>query len=347
MQGVREANPRLLHDKHPKHPLTLSPSVPYRDNRFSCKVCNQWYSTSDQWVYRCESCKFDVHLDCLGSANMVTADGLSAVENKWKLDLPTDFREKSAEHDDMTHYLKVECESVLSSVTYLVASYSMSAPPLNENKAYKCDTCDDYVLHVRCALFPENFQHDFHNHQLSLIPNVADDFTCKACAKRIQGFAYHCDTCADDYSLHPICSSAHEKVQHDKHAKHPLTLSASVPYRNNRFECKVCKKRDSTSDQWIYRCASCKFDVHLDCASSAKVVAVAAAGASSNGSRRGRSNVLIPIGVRVASKAASSAVAGATRKAVGATEHVVHSAGDAVSGAFGKVVGFFGDAFGD
>ncbi|KAK1261850.1 hypothetical protein QJS04_geneDACA018920 [Acorus gramineus] len=191
--------------------------------------------------------------------------------------------------------------------------------------------------------WPENIQHVFHNHQLSFIPNVDGNFTCKACAKCIQGSAYRCNTCANDYSLHPLCSSAHQKVQHDMHPKHPLTLSASVPNRNNGFECKVCKQRVSTSDQWVYRCASCKFDVHLDCASSAKVVAVAAGGAS----RLGRSNVFSAIFVRGASKAVSSTVAGATRKAIGAIEHAVHSAGGAVSGAFGKVVRFCGDAFGD
>ncbi|KAK1262261.1 hypothetical protein QJS04_geneDACA018919 [Acorus gramineus] len=141
-------------------------------------------------------------------------------------------------------------------------------------RAYKCNSSCDYVLHMTCSRLAEYIQHKFHNHPLVLIPRPSrgdDLFTCKACAKLIQGFSYRCELC-DDFNLHSLCYFMPHKVQHDKHPKHPLTLSSSVPYRDNRFSCKVCNQWYSTSDQWVYRCESCKFDVHLDCLGSANMV---------------------------------------------------------------------------
>lgn len=54
---------RVTHPNHP-HPLGLTFASPYGEKLgFSCDVCSR-IGSGDQWLYRCVSCEFDVHLQC-------------------------------------------------------------------------------------------------------------------------------------------------------------------------------------------------------------------------------------------------------------------------------------------
>ncbi|KAF9624713.1 hypothetical protein IFM89_013251 [Coptis chinensis] len=54
----------LKHQSHP-HPLSLTFNPPYPTNGFYCDICQRL--GSKYWLYRCNACEFDVHLDCATS----------------------------------------------------------------------------------------------------------------------------------------------------------------------------------------------------------------------------------------------------------------------------------------
>ncbi|MCL7031723.1 hypothetical protein MKW94_005548 [Papaver nudicaule] len=59
----------LNHNSHPQHPLSLTFLIPYPTNDFSCDICKN--TGSKCWLYRCNACLFDVHLNCAtGSASI-------------------------------------------------------------------------------------------------------------------------------------------------------------------------------------------------------------------------------------------------------------------------------------
>jgi hypothetical protein len=51
----------LTHQSH-HHQLNLTPFAPYPNMSFSCDMCHNF--GSKQWLYRCNLCGFDAHLDC-------------------------------------------------------------------------------------------------------------------------------------------------------------------------------------------------------------------------------------------------------------------------------------------
>ncbi|KAI3830501.1 hypothetical protein MKW98_030664 [Papaver atlanticum] len=105
-------------------------------------------------------------------------------------------------------------------------------------------------------------------HPLSLLsspPYPEGIFNCDACSRPDKGFCYHCKECKVD--LHVHCASLPLSVNHNSHPQHQLTLTYQIPYPTKDFSCDICK--NSGSKCWIYRCNSCEFDAHLNCATTA------------------------------------------------------------------------------
>jgi len=50
----------IIHNCH-EHPLKLLPSVYF--GAYQCNICT---NSGDNWVYHCDPCQFDAHIDCLG-----------------------------------------------------------------------------------------------------------------------------------------------------------------------------------------------------------------------------------------------------------------------------------------
>ncbi|KAJ6815238.1 putative basic proline-rich protein-like [Iris pallida] len=137
--------------------------------------------------------------------------------------------------------------------------------PARGGYAYACSPCS-YVLHVQCSQMPPLIHHASHRaHPLSLLPLPAypeGSFDCDACASPGTGFSYHCATCGVD--LHTLCASLPLSVPpHPALHPHPLALAFAPPYDNKAFSCDVCGGLGSS--QWLYRCAPCEFDAHLEC----------------------------------------------------------------------------------
>ncbi|KAJ8563326.1 hypothetical protein K7X08_031778 [Anisodus acutangulus] len=140
---------------------------------------------------------------------------------------------------------------------------------------YICRPCN-FTLHLSCAKFPQLITHPSHpNHPLNLLPTSkypGGQFSNDACKNRGTGFSYHCSSC--EFDLHVICASKPLKITHQLH-QCSLELTFKNPYANTKgFSCDVCHKIGAK--QWLYRCPTCEFDVHLDCLTSAPRQAVQA-----------------------------------------------------------------------
>ncbi|KAK4414405.1 hypothetical protein Salat_2853500 [Sesamum alatum] len=129
---------------------------------------------------------------------------------------------------------------------------------------YSCTTCD-FFLHKKCFDMPKKITHPSHkDHAFTLLPEPAYAeglFNCDACGETGSGFSYHCKPCGID--LHVLCAAMPMSVTHVWHT-HALALTFGSPYSDKAFVCDICKSPGS--DHWLYRCSSCGFDAHLNCA---------------------------------------------------------------------------------
>ncbi|KAL2461312.1 Cysteine/Histidine-rich C1 domain family protein [Abeliophyllum distichum] len=132
---------------------------------------------------------------------------------------------------------------------------------------YSCTTCN-YFLHKKCSEMPQKINHPFHQqHVFSLLPKPIYPngcFNCDACGQVGNGFSYHCKVCTLD--MHILCAVMPLSLTHASHP-HKLNLVFECPYPTKSFSCDICTKEGS--NHWLYRCSSCGFDAHLNCAKGA------------------------------------------------------------------------------
>ncbi|KAM7512288.1 hypothetical protein LguiB_011163 [Lonicera macranthoides] len=64
-----------------------------------------------------------------------------------------------------------------------------------------------------------------------------------------------------------VCSV--REIKHESHLKHPLALISSPLYQSSNFTCDACLRVGSS---FAYQCKTCKFDLHVNCASLPKTV---------------------------------------------------------------------------
>ncbi|CAN6464073.1 unnamed protein product [Victoria cruziana] len=154
-------------------------------------------------------------------------------------------------------HIKTQCCGPLSSCSNHGRS---SSEPL-----YACEPCNFYA-HKGCLELPQLITHPSHPaHRLTLLPLCSypgATFSCDACSRSSSCFSYNCAHCSFD--LHVYCATMPLTVSHRSHP-HRLSLSFACPYpEDGDFNCDLCRGRGGSA--WLYRCAYCGFDAHLDCA---------------------------------------------------------------------------------
>ncbi|EEF31836.1 uncharacterized protein LOC8269741 [Ricinus communis] len=136
---------------------------------------------------------------------------------------------------------------------------------------YSCNPCN-FTLHLSCSQLPSLITHPSHpNHTLDLLPSPIYPngvFSCDACGHGGLGFGYHCNHCSFD--IHTTCAQNPLSLTNQFHP-HLLQLTFDPPYHTKGFSCDICQKIGS--NHWLYRCAPCEFDAHLECAMGAVPVA--------------------------------------------------------------------------
>ncbi|KAJ6670268.1 CYSTEINE/HISTIDINE-RICH C1 DOMAIN FAMILY PROTEIN [Salix koriyanagi] len=133
---------------------------------------------------------------------------------------------------------------------------------------YSCKTCS-FTLHISCTQMANLITHPSHLiHPLTLFaapPYPGGSFKCDGCGLQGTGFSYRCTTC--DFDVHMICATNPMSLAHQSHP-HQLNLVFYPPYQTKGFSCHICDHKIG-SNHWLYRCGSCEFDAHMECAKSA------------------------------------------------------------------------------
>ncbi|XP_027154579.1 uncharacterized protein LOC113754375 [Coffea eugenioides] len=113
--------------------------------------------------------------------------------------------------------------------------------------------------------------HFSHRHPLELVEVEEEDDQvniCSGCEVHILGSAYNCTKPSCDFILHDSCIDLPRKVKHNSHPKHPLILHFFPPYGDGEFTCNAC---GNPGHGFTYHCMSCKYDLHVECASLPEV----------------------------------------------------------------------------
>ncbi|KAL3516601.1 hypothetical protein ACH5RR_023503 [Cinchona calisaya] len=112
--------------------------------------------------------------------------------------------------------------------------------------------------------------HFSHRHPLQLLEVEDEDevVICSGCEVEISGSAYICTKPSCDFILHDSCVDLPKLVKHKSHPKHTLTLHIFPPYSDGEFSCDAC---GNSGQAFTYHCTSCKYDLHVECASLPEV----------------------------------------------------------------------------
>lgn len=138
---------------------------------------------------------------------------------------------------------------------------------------YYCTTSDrcGFQVHVGCAqniaAVRSSMDHPSHPHQLTQLwrPGRSCYFRCDACGIVQKGSSYICSDC--QYWIHESCATLPTTKDFPHLHRHPLSLAFHVPpeYIRFDFQCHVCYK-DLLPRYWVYHCKTCRYVVHIKCA---------------------------------------------------------------------------------
>ncbi|KAH6826984.1 hypothetical protein C2S53_016127 [Perilla frutescens var. hirtella] len=110
-----------------------------------------------------------------------------------------------------------------------------------------------------------NINHFSHRHQLEASEiHEEEKGVCSGCEHDIVGPAYLCSKPSCTFLLHDLCFDLPRRIRHHCHANHPLHLLSSPPYSDGEFTCDACRR---SGHGFTYHCDTCKFDLHVECAS--------------------------------------------------------------------------------
>ncbi|KAK8617869.1 hypothetical protein V6N13_080774 [Hibiscus sabdariffa] len=119
------------------------------------------------------------------------------------------------------------------------------------------------------SIMDMKIHHFSHQHPLVFFIQDPGFASCFGCARSLQDSStYACIEC--NHFLHKECAELElaPHIHHPFHSKHHLSLYPKFPYRNGF--CDFCY---TGSAGFVYHCASCGFDLHVNCASLQSSVA--------------------------------------------------------------------------
>ena len=249
--AVQHEHPLQLVDLQPRYPDYVEFSDDEEEDRViiwdynhTCNQCDKDINVYHRYYYKCtDSCDYALHTVCakLPAALVVKAHHPS-------------------------HALTLEKWGN----RYPYCHVCLKREP--ENLCYGCSICvksNNYdMVHVKCAMIGrENhiIYHPSHPHPLIIVMSQPISCKCDACGKEHRGIFYNCTTCFD-HTIHIDCAflPRNLQIQHT----HPLIISYSsqdITYGN---KCRICREPFYPKYIWSYQCESCRYYVHLNCATS-------------------------------------------------------------------------------
>ncbi|KAM7508963.1 hypothetical protein LguiA_019416 [Lonicera macranthoides] len=116
----------------------------------------------------------------------------------------------------------------------------------------------------------KEIRHFSHRHPLRLSEfQEGDSIVYSGCEEDLLGLGYSCITSKCNFNLHKSCFELVREIKHESHLEHPLALISSPLYQSGNFTYDACLKVGSS---FAYQCKTCKFDLHVNCASLPKTV---------------------------------------------------------------------------
>ncbi|XP_076956992.1 uncharacterized protein LOC143632326 [Bidens hawaiensis] len=217
-----------------------------------CDICDKNIEWVHRYYYKCSQCNY--------------------VSHKFCAELPETL-------EDICHVGHTMCGTdVLVSGRYWECSICGRESGWYIKLRYYCSLCY-FNVDIDCItkmLRTNIIHHPSHKHPLVYI-NKEILCMCDACGKEHKGIFYHCPKCAYSF-IHSHCAFLPKQL-HIQHTTndffshiHPLSLAYSFPYADQKSKffplCRVCNKKFTNQNLWIYKCEKCIYYTHLDCATS-------------------------------------------------------------------------------
>ncbi|KAL8242820.1 hypothetical protein R6Q59_013122 [Mikania micrantha] len=242
------------------HPLTLAYTFPYSDReaKFNpkCRVCQRRFFYFHLWIYKCDKCRYYVHVDCATSKEepfmfIFQPQGAGILHKNFK----------DVEHPNLLHCpFDNEEDNLLK--------HHMSNQIELTGEKHDANTLNHSGHRHPLILF--NKQTSDGEKTISLHnPMKKIQQLCDGCVKPITTVPFYvCNQQADEqccFILHEWCAKLPLKIQdYTGHPYHTLYLRPKVPRRLfSVFTCAIC---DLPSNGFAYGCKMCEFYVDINCA---------------------------------------------------------------------------------
>lgn len=231
---VEDLPQEIRHYSHEGHPLILRARPKGNRQKFHCGSCS---CECCGITFHCESCQFDLHLQC-------AVKTLSAVENGAVSTIDHFAHEHPLTLLHFNEKIESDCHACKQSPKGLT---------------YCCRSCKNFALHQSCAELPSQLIHIFHpQHPLTLLPEESKDYLyCSVCYKKSEGFTFHCAEC--HFYLDIECALKKATVKHERHERALVYFQRS---RTEHLQCNSCGKSCNVD---LYRCLLCNYNIHYDC----------------------------------------------------------------------------------
>ncbi|KAL1802545.1 hypothetical protein ACET3Z_031192 [Daucus carota] len=254
------ASRAMIHPSHPSHPLTLAPFPTYPSNTFYCNSCNL---VGTGFAYSCSLCEFDIHVHCAYMSN--TTPHSSYQNNVHQTYVPNNSGSIPAYPPQTYNPQNPYTNQNATPYPNMPGSHNHNSPP-TQSASHSHDTMPNANPQSGAA---GETRHFTHGHPLYLSEIREKQMkVCSGCDENNSGSAYVCKDNQCDFNLHKSCFDLPEEIRHNSHPNHPLRLII-IPDQTNGFTCDGCQK-DGFS--FTYKCRTCNFDLHTDCASLPKTM---------------------------------------------------------------------------
>ncbi|KAJ4903970.1 Cysteine/Histidine-rich C1 domain family protein [Raphanus sativus] len=227
-----------------EHPLKLSHGKPADSLEYYCAVCGFPNLDEDNYHYRCNQCKFSIHLQCVDKA----PEAYHASHPKHPL--------KSISY--LPDYADMKCLLCGDEFEDSDAWY------MKDKKPHHCDICN-FSICRGCMTNPPPVcvvSSTTHKHRLHLVPRRMD-FTCNACGTLGDRSPYFCLEC--NFMIHRECIDLPRVININRH-DHRISYTRRLGHGESPWKCGVCRKK---VDGFYGAYASSKFPsfvVHSRCA---------------------------------------------------------------------------------
>ncbi|XP_039036342.1 uncharacterized protein LOC120173151 [Hibiscus syriacus] len=234
------------------HPLVLVEAQGDENEKALCSVCREVIISAS--TFSCVHCNFHLHPECAQIPSSITPHPLHP------------------QHYGLFLY-------PLPEWLYGGRACAMCKETC-KFRFYSCYDCvDKFYLCTKCSVSSWNligrenkskyeFKGDGHQLPFIFLQNHKDELKtacCSWCLESLMGPIYVSVGCK--IKLHSKCfHNLPTETAHPCHRLHTLFLH----FRENNFFCEVCQKNDS--DNLLYRCLACKFDIHLECIRSRPII---------------------------------------------------------------------------